>query len=127
MHFQCPSCSSKFTRRRNLLKHFTTKHNDYPNAGITCFLCGQMFKNDRYLDEHNKRYNITSRYYYVNSSFRIVYSTLFSSSKSPLFIYASARFFFLSKFNRQRAHHFYFSKSVMKILLDYPIHTLFFK
>ena len=54
----------------NLVKmdHFTTKHNDYPNAGITCFLCGQMFKNNRYLDEHNKRYHKPSKYFEVRES-----------------------------------------------------------
>jgi hypothetical protein len=41
------------------------QYNDYPNAGITCFLCGQMFKNNRYLDEHNKRYHKPSKYFEV--------------------------------------------------------------
>jgi hypothetical protein len=43
----------------------TAKHNDYPNAGITCFLCCQMFKDNRYLDEHNKRYHKPSKYFEV--------------------------------------------------------------
>ncbi len=40
------------------------------NAGITCFLCGQMFKNNRYLDEdeHNKRYHKPSKYFEVRES-----------------------------------------------------------
>ena len=68
MHFQCPSWTSKFTRIRNLLKHFTTEHNDYSNDEITRFICGQMFKNNIYLDEHNKRYHKPSKCFEVRES-----------------------------------------------------------
>ena len=63
MHFQCPSCSNKFTRKRNLKKHYITKHNSDSDIGVVCFLCDQMFgfgfENIETLDEdeHNERYH----------------------------------------------------------------------
>ena len=63
MQFQCSSCSNKFTRKRNLKKHYITKHNSDSDIGVVCFLCDQMFgfgfENIETLDEdgHNERYH----------------------------------------------------------------------
>jgi hypothetical protein len=70
MHFQCPSCSSKFTRKRNLKKHYITKHSSDSNSdiGVVCFLCGQMFRNIEKLNEHNERYHRPSTFFEVRES-----------------------------------------------------------
>jgi hypothetical protein len=63
MQFQCSSCSNKFTRKRNLKKHYITKHNSDSDIGVVCFLCDQMFgfgfENIETIDEdgHNERYH----------------------------------------------------------------------
>ncbi len=38
MQFQCSSCSNKFTRKRNLKKHYIKKHNSDSDIGVVCFL-----------------------------------------------------------------------------------------
>ena len=68
MHFQCPACSSKFTRQRNLRRHYAIKHNSDSNSEIICFLCGQMFENSDELDKHNDRYHNPSKYFEIRES-----------------------------------------------------------
>lgn len=52
MTFQCVSCNSKFTRKRNLDKHFAQKHSGVKNV-ISCFLCGKIFADYSSLNEHH--------------------------------------------------------------------------
>lgn len=68
MNFQCPLCPSKFTRQRNLRKHYTVKHSSTSNTEVTCFLCGQMFENSEALDKHNERYHNPSKYFEIRES-----------------------------------------------------------
>ncbi len=68
MHFQCPSCSNKFTQKINLKKHDTTKHSSDSGIGVVCFFCGQMFENSETLDEHNERYHRPTTFFEVRES-----------------------------------------------------------
>jgi len=68
MHFQCPECSSKFTRQRNLKRHYEIKHYSESDSGVICFLCSQMFKNNDELDKHNNRYHNPSKYFEIRES-----------------------------------------------------------
>jgi hypothetical protein len=67
MSFKCPSCNSKFTRKRNLTKHFGIKHSN-TNVVMNCFLCGQIFSDNNLLDEHHKNYHKPSNYFEIRDS-----------------------------------------------------------
>ena len=60
MKFGCPFCNSKFTRKRNLNRHFSEKHSGQKIVS-SCFLCGQVFKNDKKLQKHRKTFHRPSK------------------------------------------------------------------
>jgi len=59
---------SKFTQKRNLKKHYITKHSSDSGIGVVCFLCGQMFESRETLDKHNERYHRPSTFFEVRES-----------------------------------------------------------
>ena len=69
MAFQCVSCASKFTRKRNLDKHFAQKHSGIKNV-ISCFLCGKIFADFKSLNEHhNNSHKSSSLFELLQSAF----------------------------------------------------------
>lgn len=67
MVFQCVSCTSKFTRKRNLDKHFAQKHSGIKNV-ISCFLCGKIFPDYLSLSEHHSNSHKSSSLFELRQS-----------------------------------------------------------
>jgi hypothetical protein len=85
MKFQCPGCKSSFTRKRNLEKHYFSKHLSTLPSYETCFLCGLIFSNCDELDNHYKSYHKPSKYFEVKeSAFKrsvLVYRLIYDQDK----------------------------------------------
>ena len=58
--FKCPSCNSKFTRKRNLMYHFEKKHSS-KSIEIIFFLCGKIFDSKDKLENHNENTGALAR------------------------------------------------------------------
>ena len=84
MSFQCISCTSKFTRKRNLDKHFAQKHSGVKNV-ISCFLCGKIFGDYSSLNKHhNGSHKSSSLFELQQSAFgksAIIYRYIFEDKK----------------------------------------------
>ena len=69
MSFQCVSCSSKFTRKRNLNKHFAQKHSGVNRKNIvSCFLCGKTFSDYESLNKHHNSAHKSSSFFELRQS-----------------------------------------------------------
>ena len=67
MPFQCSSCSSKFSRKSSLSRHFSQKHLGLKNSP-SCFLCGLAYQTYDELKEHHKHNHKSSRYFEIRES-----------------------------------------------------------
>lgn len=67
MSFKCVSCDSKFTRKKNLDKHFASKHSGVKNV-ISCFLCGKLFSDYMSLGEHHSSAHKSSSHFELRQS-----------------------------------------------------------
>lgn len=65
--FLCEFCSGRFTRKKNLDRHINNFHSGQEIA-LTCFLCGQIFKDETELVQHNKLFHRPSKYFQVRES-----------------------------------------------------------
>lgn len=62
MVFYCTSCPSKFSRRRNLNRHYSQKHLSLKNV-FGCFLCGRIFDSYNLLKSHHNTSHSPSGYF----------------------------------------------------------------
>lgn len=67
MIIKCPSCTSAFSRKSNLKRHFALKHSGSKTV-ISCFLCGLIFKEFSDLEEHHESNHRPSNYFEIKES-----------------------------------------------------------
>ena len=83
MKFPCTACPSRFTRKKNLNRHYAQKHLGLKNV-FACFLCGRVFENYRNLKHHHEGAHKASSYFEIREqAFRksaVSYRYIFDSS-----------------------------------------------